>query len=172
MTQLDLQPTMVLIGLGGNLPSVVGPPARTIAAALDRLAAQGVGVLARSALYRTAPVPASAQPWFVNAVAQVDDALAPDALLDLLLTVEVEFGRQRGAPNAARTLDLDLLAYGATCRDDARLTLPHPRLHERAFVLHPLCDVAPEWRHPRLGRTARELLHALPPGPPVERISV
>lgn len=162
---------MVLIGLGGNLHSPAGPPAQTIAAALRALEELGCRVVACSPLYRTAPVPASDQPWFVNAVARLETDLTPEALLDALLAVEARFGRRRAAPNAARTLDLDLLAYDDLCRDDVQLTLPHPRLHARAFVLYPLVDLAPGWRHPRLGRTARELLAALPAGEAIERLA-
>jgi 2-amino-4-hydroxy-6-hydroxymethyldihydropteridine diphosphokinase len=163
---------MVLIGLGGNLPSPAGPPPQTFAAALVALAGYGCRVVARSPLYRTAPVPISDQPWFVNAVAQLATGLGPEALLAALLAVEARFGRQRGVANAARTLDLDLLAYDEICRDGPGLILPHPRLHLRAFVLRPLVDLAPDWRHPRLGRTARELLAALPPGETVEPMPV
>jgi 2-amino-4-hydroxy-6-hydroxymethyldihydropteridine diphosphokinase len=159
---------MVLIGLGGNLPSPAGPPPQTFAAALAALAEHGCRVAARSPLYRTAPVPISDQPWFVNAVVQLATGLGPEALLAALLAVEARFGRQRSVANAARTLDLDLLAYDEICRDGPDLILPHPRLHQRAFVLRPLVDLAPDWRHPRLGRTARELLAALPPGETVE----
>jgi 2-amino-4-hydroxy-6-hydroxymethyldihydropteridine diphosphokinase len=163
---------MVLIGLGGNLPSPAGPPPQTFAAALAALGGYGCRVVVRSPLYRTAPVPISDQPWFVNAVAQLATGLGPEALLAALLAVEARFGRQRGVANAARTLDLDLLAYDEICRDGPGLTLPHPRLHLRAFVLRPLVDLAPDWRHPRLGRTARELLAALPPGETVEPMPV
>lgn len=164
---------MVLIGLGGNQPSRVGPPARTFAAALAALAARGWPVLVRSPLYRTAPIPISDQPWFVNAVARLappGEGGSPEALLEALLAVEQQFGRARGAPNAARTLDLDLLAYGDLLRDTSRLVLPHPRLHLRAFVLTPLAELAPNWRHPRLGLTALELLRGVPPGQVVERL--
>ena len=159
---------MVLIGLGGNLPSSAGQPPQTFAAALAALGQYGCRVVARSPLYRTAPVPVSDQPWFVNAVAQLATDLGPEALLAALLAVEARFGRQRSVPNAARPLDLDLLAYDEICLDGPDLVLPHPRLHLRAFVLRPLVDLAPDWRHPRLGRTARELLVALPPGETVE----
>jgi 2-amino-4-hydroxy-6-hydroxymethyldihydropteridine diphosphokinase len=165
-----LSGNMVLIGLGGNLPSPAGAPVETIAAGLRALEARGIRVLARSPLYRSAPVPSSDQPWFVNAVARLDDRLSPEALLVALLSVEAQFGRRRSARNAPRTLDIDLLAYGSICRDSPELTLPHPRLHERAFVLCPLADLAPEWRHPRLGRTSAELLKALPTGQLTERM--
>ena len=162
---------MILIGIGSNLPA---PPAttprETAAAALAALPAIGVRLIARSGWYLSEPVPVSDQPWFVNAVTSVSTALSPAALLDRLLALEAEFGRRRGAPNADRTLDLDLLDYESCLCDTGTLALPHPRLHERRFVLAPLCEVAPDWRHPRLGLTAVQLLDRLPPGQSVHRV--
>ncbi len=154
----------VLLGLGANLSHAGRSPLDTLAAALDRLATLGVPAIATSRWYRTRPVPACDQPDFVNGVAAVRTGLDPDALLALLHRVEAAFGRRRGVRFAARSLDLDLLAFGDRVIDrPGGLQLPHPRLHQRAFVLIPLVEVAPEWRHPRLGRTARDLLAALPP---------
>jgi 2-amino-4-hydroxy-6-hydroxymethyldihydropteridine diphosphokinase len=154
---------MILIGLGANLPSARhGEPRATLEAALEALNAEGVTTLARSRWYRTAPVPRSDQPWFVNAVAAVATRRGPAALLALLHDIEARFGRRRGQCNEARPIDLDLLAYGDVVMDEGGLVLPHPRLHERAFVLLPLAEVAPGWRHPRLGRTVEELIAKLP----------
>ncbi|HZT89787.1 MAG TPA: 2-amino-4-hydroxy-6-hydroxymethyldihydropteridine diphosphokinase [Stellaceae bacterium] len=162
---------MILVGLGGNRCSAEsGPPMQTLAAALAALAAMDIAVTARSSWYRSEPVPPSAQPWFVNAVAAADTALDPEALLARLLALEGRFGRIRGKRNAARVLDLDLLDYeGRIVQSDA-LTLPHPRLHERRFVLAPLAQIAPSWRHPRLHKRADELLAALPQGESVYRL--
>ncbi len=155
---------MILIGLGGNLPSVAGLPIATAEAALARLEVRGVALVACSPWYQSAPLPASAQPWFCNAVARVRTDLGPSDLLAALHAVDVEFGSARVGLNAARTLDLDLLAYADVVRDAPPPHLPHPRLHERAFVLVPLNDAAPTWRHPILGRTPAELMDKLPPG--------
>lgn len=129
------------IALGANL----GDPASTIRAAFGALANLPESrVVHCSSLYRTAPVGIVDQPEFVNAVAQLETTLAPEALLDALLDIEHRFGRIRGAKDGPRTLDLDLLLYNDQFLDLPRLTLPHPRLHLRAFVLQPLAEIAPD----------------------------
>ena len=159
---------MILIGIGSNLAAPpFGSPQDTVNAAIAKLPAIGITVARRSRWYLSEPVPPSDQPWYVNGVAAVETGLAPAALLTALLALEVRFERRRGAPNAARTLDLDLLDYDGRQCDSERLTLPHPRLHERRFVLAPLAEIAPDWRHPLLAATAHELLRRLPPGQPV-----
>ena len=162
---------MILIALGANLSSAAGGPQQTLEAALKRLEASGVQVTARSRWYRTAPVPVSDQPWFVNGVARVETKLDPAALLVLLRQVEQEFGRQRSVPNAARTLDLDIVDYDGRVVNTAELTLPHPRMHDRAFVLLPLAEIAPTWRHPILGKSLESLISALPPEQKAEPIA-
>lgn len=162
---------MILIGLGGNLDSPRhGTPRRTLSAALAALGRRGVAVTARSGWYRSEPVPRSDQPWFVNAVAALDSRLDPAALLAAMQAVEAEFGRVRGVRNAARPVDLDLLDYDGAQLSDPSLILPHPRLHERRFVLLPLAEIAPYWRHPRLGWSAREMLSRLRDDCRVERL--
>lgn len=179
---------MILIGLGANLPSKAGPPRATLEAALAALEAADIRVLARARWYESAPLLAPGQepdqPRFVNGVAAVATALGPAALLACLHRIEAAFGRRRRAPDGARRqwlarpLDLDLLAYGArVCgppwregEAGAAVILPHPRLHERAFVLAPLAEIAPAWRHPVLGRSAVEMLAAAPPDPSLRPI--
>ncbi len=154
---------MILIGLGANLPSLRhGPPQATLEGALLALADVGVRVIARSRWYESAPMPPSDQPWFVNGVARVETARDPAELLELLLAIERGLGRERRAANAPRVMDLDLLAYGEVISDGAEgPVLPHPRLHERAFVLLPMREIAPDWRHPALGQSVGELIEAL-----------
>jgi 2-amino-4-hydroxy-6-hydroxymethyldihydropteridine diphosphokinase len=152
---------MILIALGANLPSPAGAPAATLRAALARLEQRGVKILSVSSFYETPAWPDPAQPVFVNAVAAVTTVLQPVELLMLLHGVETDFGRLRSALNAPRTLDLDLLDYDALVMTDG-VVLPHPRLAERSFVLAPLAEIAPDWRHPVMGQGAAELLAVLP----------
>ncbi len=156
---------MIFIGIGANLPSPRhGPPRATCEAALTAMTAAGLGIVRRSRWYRSAPVPVSRQPWYVNGVAQVVSALTPAELLELLLGIEAQFGRRRREPNAPRILDLDLLAFGDLETAPAEgIVVPHPRMHERAFVLLPLMELAPAWRHPVSGLSVGELIAALPP---------
>jgi 2-amino-4-hydroxy-6-hydroxymethyldihydropteridine diphosphokinase len=140
--------TLAYVALGANL----GNPAETVSAAIEALAAiPGTRIVAVSSLYRTAPVGLKNQPDFINAVAALEAALTPQQLLDALFEIEARFGRQRSIPNAARTLDLDLLLHGATTLAEAQLTLPHPRMHQRAFVLAPLLEISPDCLIPGLG---------------------
>lgn len=156
---------MIIVGIGSNLAAPLFPsPQETAAAALAQFPTIGVSLVRQSRWYESEPVPPSDQPWYANAVAIVVTVLPPATLLAQLLALENRFGRRRSTRNAARTLDLDLLAYEGRQCDEADLILPHPRLHERRFVLAPLAEIAPHWRHPRLGLTATELLARLPPG--------
>lgn len=163
----------ILIALGGNLDHPrFGAPRRVLAAALAELARRGVPTVRVSPWYRTAPVPPSDQPWYVNAVAEVATDLPADQLLAQLHEVEAVFGRARSTANAARIIDLDLLDFrGQTASGGpGRAILPHPRMHDRAFVLRPLADLEPGWRHPVSGTSIRELLAALPADQPIERM--
>ena len=155
---------MIVIGLGANLSSPrYGGPQDACEAALAALRAAGVAVLRRSRWYRSAPVPASDQPWFVNAVAEVGTDLSAAELLDLLHRIEREMGRERQARDEARVIDLDLLIFGETVSGPSESPiLPHPRLAERAFVVLPLAELAPDWRHPQTGQSLAEMVRTLP----------
>jgi 2-amino-4-hydroxy-6-hydroxymethyldihydropteridine diphosphokinase len=167
MTQREsaASPPIILVGLGANLPSpAYGAPKTTLTAVLERFDAVGLHVAARSRWYESEPVPKSAQPNFVNAVARVETSLTPAALMALLKRIEKEFGRTKGERNAARCVDLDLIAYGDTVTSGETVPLlPHPRMHERAFVLLPLREIVPRWYHPLLGVAIDELIDRLPP---------
>jgi 2-amino-4-hydroxy-6-hydroxymethyldihydropteridine diphosphokinase len=152
---------MISIALGANLPSPAGAPRDTLLAALATLAENGVDIEAVSPFYATPAWPDPRDPTFVNAAALVETQLSPRALMDLLHEVETHFGRKRSAKNAPRTLDLDLLDYRGRVEEGPPV-LPHPRMAERAFVLVPLADIAPQWRHPASGREIAALIAGLP----------
>jgi 2-amino-4-hydroxy-6-hydroxymethyldihydropteridine diphosphokinase len=146
------------LGLGSN----EGSPKRQLESALERLAERSVGVVVRSSFYRTEPVGGPPQPWFVNAVAGVSFEGSPLDLLRATRSIEELHGRKRLVPNGPRTLDIDLLLFGETILDGPELVLPHPRFHERRFVLVPMVEIAPAVRHPVLGLTMKELLARCP----------
>ncbi|BCW89072.1 2-amino-4-hydroxy-6-hydroxymethyldihydropteridine pyrophosphokinase [Alphaproteobacteria bacterium SO-S41] len=152
---------MILIALGANQPSIAGPPSATLRAALAALAEEGVKVTAVSRFYSSPAWPDPADPPYVNAVVQAETNLTQRQLMDLLHRIEARFGRERRAVNAPRTLDLDIVDYRGRVESPAQgPVLPHPRAHQRVFVLAPLLDVAPDWVHPALGIPGPALLKA------------
>ena len=150
------------IALGANLPSPAGAPAATLAAAVRRLSKLGT-IVQRSSLYSTEPVGFADQPRFLNAVVALETDLSPGTLLNKLLAIEKELGRDRtaGIPNGPRTLDLDILMIGGLELNEPGLELPHPRMSERAFVLIPLVEIAPHLLIPGFEKTVSEIVHTL-----------
>jgi 2-amino-4-hydroxy-6-hydroxymethyldihydropteridine diphosphokinase len=147
----------VIVALGGNLALEGRPVQAVLEDALRTLEAEGFTLVARSRWWRSAAWPDPTQPPYLNGVVWVETPLQPRAVLDALMRVEAALGRRRSEANAARTVDLDLIAYGRLVRHEEGLTVPHPRAAERLFVMGPLADIAPDWRHPVLGETAAEL---------------
>jgi 2-amino-4-hydroxy-6-hydroxymethyldihydropteridine diphosphokinase len=154
---------MILIAIGANLPGLQGEAAdetcRQAAAAVAAL--PGLHFHSLSQWYRTAPVPKSEQPDYCNGIIRMTGKVAAEALLRALQDIEIRFGRVRGAANAARTLDLDIIDLNGLVRAASDPILPHPRAHLRAFVLRPILDVAPHWRHPTLDTRVTPLLAGL-----------
>jgi 2-amino-4-hydroxy-6-hydroxymethyldihydropteridine diphosphokinase len=147
----------VLIGLGSSLGGRFGLPAAAVKAGMDGLTDAGFKILARSSPWRSKSWPDPTLPDYINALAIVETALEPAETLARLHAIEAVFGRERGARNAPRVLDLDLIAHGRAVIDDGPLIVPHPRAVERLFVMGPLAEIAPDWRHPISGETAAVL---------------
>jgi 2-amino-4-hydroxy-6-hydroxymethyldihydropteridine diphosphokinase len=148
---------VVVVALGSNQAGGYGSSEALLEAALARFPQAGLPVIARSGWWRSAAWPDPTGPEYRNGIALVEANGPPEAVLEALFSIEAAFGRNRGAPNAPRTLDLDLIAHGRRVVDAPGLRLPHPRAHERRFVMGPLAEVAPGWRHPVNGTTAAEL---------------
>lgn len=149
--------TSVVIALGGNIAGEFGSSEALLETALVRLAEAGLPHLRRSSWWRSAAWPDPTANEYRNGIILVEARVSAEETIRTLFSVERAFGRIREAANAPRTLDLDLIAHGRTLCDDPNLTLPHPRAHERLFVMGPLAEIAPGWRHPVLGRKAAEL---------------
>jgi 2-amino-4-hydroxy-6-hydroxymethyldihydropteridine diphosphokinase len=157
-------PSRVYLSLGSN----VGNRAENLHGALTRLHALGV-VASVSSFYETEPVEFTAQPWFLNCAAALDTDQPPRELMDGLLALEAAMGRRRSQPKGPRIIDLDILLYGNEIIRQPGLTIPHPALPERRFVLEPLAEIAPDVIHPVLKKTMHELQAQLPPGQAVRK---
>ena len=164
---------MIFIGIGSNIAATgfISPEA-TIRAAINLFDDFGITLVGLSKFYLTSPVPASNQPWFVNCVAQIETLLSASECMANLHRLECAFQRVRSIPNASRTLDLDLLDYnGLVIRNQNTLTLPHPRINERAFVLIPLSNICPNWVSPFDGSKIEDLINKLPLGDTIKPLN-
>ncbi|WP_269713554.1 2-amino-4-hydroxy-6-hydroxymethyldihydropteridine diphosphokinase [Caulobacter sp. NIBR2454] len=150
----------VIVALGSDLPGAYPSCIDLLEAALDRFAAEGLEIVARSAWWRSAAWPDPSKPPYINGVVLVRSRLDAASVHRALQDLEAAFGRERGEANAPRTLDLDLIAFGRQVIDTPDLTIPHPRAHDRLFVMGPLSQVAPDWRHPISTGTAADLAAA------------
>jgi 2-amino-4-hydroxy-6-hydroxymethyldihydropteridine diphosphokinase len=157
---------IVYLSLGSNL----GDRAANLRNAIGKLNRLGT-VKGVSAFYETEPVGLTAQPWFLNGAVKLDTEKMPRQLITGILNLEQEMGRQRKQKNGPRIIDIDILLFGTSVIETAGLTVPHPRMHERRFVLEPLAEIAPDVRHPVFKRSVRELRDALPPGQTVRRVT-
>jgi 2-amino-4-hydroxy-6-hydroxymethyldihydropteridine diphosphokinase len=157
----------VYLGLGSNL----GDRETNIREALRRIEATGISVVRRSSLYETEPRDVLDQPWFLNAAVEATTELFPLQLLACIRNIEREMGRRRITPKGPRNIDIDILFYGRSVIRTPELETPHPRMMERAFVLEPLAEIAPDFRYPLNGKTAAEMLAALEPQG-VRRLSI
>lgn len=155
----------VYLSLGSN----VGSRAANLNSAIARLGALGK-VERVSSFYETEPVEFTAQPWFLNCAVKLDTEKMPKQLLAGILDVEQQMGRRRTQKKGPRVIDIDVLLFGNSIIETKDLTVPHPAMHERRFVLEPLAEIAPEVRHPVFKRTARELRDALPTGQAVRKV--
>lgn len=161
---------MILIGLGANLDGKDGSPEDALHACVSKFSEHGLNITAASHIWESAPVPISDQPWYKNAVCAVETILSPHEVLKVLAQLEIEAGRVRSVQNAPRVLDLDLLAYHDAHISDNVLSLPHPEMHRRAFVLYPLREIAPNWIHPIHNVPVDEMLKSLPSGQEIRRM--
>jgi len=156
----------VYLSLGSNL----GDRAANLREAIQKLANMGE-VVQVSSLYETEPVELTAQPWFLNCAVKLDTEKMPRQLISAILGLEQSMGRQRKQKKGPRIIDIDILLFGSSVIEIPSLTIPHPKLHERRFVLEPLAEVAPDARHPVFKRSMRELRDALPPGQTVKKLT-
>ena len=157
---------IVYLSLGSNL----GDRAANLRTAIAQLGRVGKAV-AVSSFYETEPVELAAQPWFLNCAVKLDTEKMPRQLIAGILALEQGMGRQRKQKKGPRIIDIDILLFGSSIIEIPSLTVPHPKLHERRFVLEPLAEIAPDARHPVFKRTMRELRDALPPGHTVKRLA-
>ncbi len=156
---------IVYLSLGSN----IGDRGGNLREAIRRLGSIG-RVTSISSLYETEPVEVTDQAWFLNCAVALETAISPTHLMSALLRIEREMGRQRNEKKGPRSIDIDILLFGDTVVNTPDVTIPHPAMHQRRFVLEPLAEIAPDVRHPALHKTVRELLDQLPAGQVVRKI--
>lgn len=159
-------PELAYLSLGSN----IGNREQYLHDAITRLGSAG-RVVCVSSLYETEPLEFTDQAWFLNCAIALETSLAPDQLMTTVLNIEQQMGRRRVQPKGPRTIDIDILLFGDRIITSAGLTTPHPRMHERRFVLEPLAEIAPEARHPVLKKTVAEILADLPAGQTVRKLN-
>ncbi len=162
---MGTMPSLVYLSLGSN----VGDREAQLQSAVARLAEIG-RVMAVSSFYETEPVEFTHQPWFLNCAVALETGQTPQQLMASILRIEQEMGRRRAQKKGPRTIDIDILLFDDTVLDSSEVTIPHPALHERRFVLEPLAEIAPELLHPVLRKTIAALHDALPPGQIVRKL--
>jgi 2-amino-4-hydroxy-6-hydroxymethyldihydropteridine diphosphokinase len=158
-------PNLAHLSLGSN----IGSREQHLHDAIARLKTAG-HIVSVSSFYETEPVDFTNQAWFLNCIVGLETSQTPNQLMTTLLRIEKEMGRQRNQKKGPRTIDIDIVLFGDTILDAAELTIPHPAMHQRRFVLEPLAEIAPDVRHPVLKKTARKLLDELPAGQVVRKI--
>jgi len=163
---------MIIIALSANLPSRFGAPPETFSHILSYLSQNDVSFVQGSSLWLTSPVPYPDQPWYHNGVMEVQTQLPPQDLLRILKEAEKYAGREESFRNASRVLDLDILVYNDALVDDEGLCIPHPRMHERAFVLEPLREMCADWLHPTLGQHIDQLMPHVPDDQKAKRLDL
>ncbi|MEM6780873.1 MAG: 2-amino-4-hydroxy-6-hydroxymethyldihydropteridine diphosphokinase [Pseudomonadota bacterium] len=162
---------MIIVAFGANEDGAYGAPIETYNQALKALDECGLSIAKKSSLWQTSPVDVTgAQNDYTNAVFEIETDQSPHEILEILLDVEAEFGRKRTMRNAPRSIDLDLICYHDRIVKELNLTLPHPRMHERGFVLWPLQEIASNWQHPLTGKSIQDLIAGLPDDQTAERI--
>jgi 2-amino-4-hydroxy-6-hydroxymethyldihydropteridine diphosphokinase len=157
---------VVYLSLGSNM----GDRALNLQAAIERIGALGE-VTAKSSLYETEPVEVTGHPWYLNCAVALKTSKMPKQLIKSLLAIEQDMGRRRSGEKTPRKIDIDILLFGSSVIDTKDITVPHPEMHRRRFVLEPLAEIAPDLRHPVFRNTIRELLAALPAGQAVKKLS-
>lgn len=161
---------MIILGLGANLSGEYGSPLECLAKIPEFLQKKGIQTVNSSNVWKSAPVPISDQPWYHNAIIEIDTDKSPQELLTIIAEIEVKMGRVRNQKNEARIIDIDIISYNDEIIVLNNLNIPHERMSERAFVLFPLQEISPDWQHPATQKKIKELIEELPSGQEIKII--